>query len=239
MSNHGDGPTRYSLLSDRAINHRIKQGSIVIEPYHSAQLGTASYDVTLGPHYFREQQPEVGQGVYNPYDEKMVRRVWGESRIAQSASEWMESNTKKLNGIFQNDLIIWVEPGETILGHTMEFLGGRDTVNTMMKARSSMGRNFIETCKCAGWGDIGYVNRWTMEITNNSRHYSIPLIVGRRIAQIVFFETDGPTKGRSYADEGKYQVTPNVEELKSAWVPESMLPKMYLDREVQDMKSNS
>jgi dCTP deaminase-like len=54
-----------------------------------------------------------------------------------------------------------------------------------------LGRNFIEVCKCAGWGDIGYTNRWTMEITNNSRHYSIPLVVGRRVAQIIFFESEG------------------------------------------------
>jgi hypothetical protein len=33
-------------------------------------------------------------------------------------------------------------------------------VTTMMKARSSLGRNFIEICKCAGWGDVGYINRW-------------------------------------------------------------------------------
>ena len=91
-----------------------------------------------------------------------------------------------------------------------QYIGGRETVTTMMKARSSMGRNFIAVCKasadlffcnlffvsnhcyqCAGWGDIGYINRWTMEITNNSRYYSIPLVVGRRIAQIVFFDSDG------------------------------------------------
>lgn len=30
-----------------------------------------------------------------------------------------------------------------------------------------------------------------MEITNNSRFYSIPLVVGRRVAQIVFFDTEG------------------------------------------------
>lgn len=64
----------------------------------------------------------------------------------------------------------------------------------MMKARSSIGRNFIEVCKCAGWGDVGYINRWTMEITNNSSHYAIPLVVGRRIGQIIFFET-GPILG--------------------------------------------
>jgi hypothetical protein len=54
-------------------------------------------------------------------------------------------------------------------------------------------------------GDVGYINRWTMEITNNSRYYSIPLVVGRRIAQIVFFDTIGTIQGRSYEQVGKYQ----------------------------------
>lgn len=83
----------------------------------------------------------------------------------------------------------------------------------MMKARSSLGRNFIEVCKCAGWGDIGYVNRWTMEITNNSRFYSIPLVVGRRIAQIVFFDSAGTIGSRSYADTGKYQKSEDMKEI--------------------------
>jgi len=43
-----------------------------------------------------------------------------------------------------------------------------------------------------------------MEITNNSRYYSIPLVVGRRVAQIVFFDTEGIT-GPSYESNGKYQ----------------------------------
>lgn len=40
-----------------------------------------------------------------------------------------------------------VRAGETILGHTNEFIGGQGGVTTMMKARSSMGRTFIEVCK--------------------------------------------------------------------------------------------
>lgn len=104
-----------------------------------------------------------------------------------------------------------------------------------MKARSSMGRNFIEVCKCAGWGDIGYINRWTMEITNNSRFYSIPLVVGRRIAQIVFFDSDGTIGGRSYADGGKYQSNRSLDALMKEWSPLSCLPKMYMDGEIKKM----
>ena len=105
-----------------------------------------------------------------------------------------------------------------------------------MYARSSLGRNFIEVCKDAGWGDVGYFNRWTMEITNNSQHYSIPLVVGRRIAQMVFYEV-APLKdaGLDYAgDAGKYQASQNLDELKKSWNPHLMTPKMHLDWEVKE-----
>ncbi len=116
-------------------------------------------------------------------------------------------------GIDPNDQIILLEPGETILAHTNEFIGGKHHITTMMKARSSLGRNFIEVCKCAGWGDVGYTNRWTMEITNNSSHYSIPLVVGRRIAQIIFFET-GPIINDNYTKTGKYQSSDDIKVMK-------------------------
>ena len=95
-----------------------------------------------------------------------------------------------------------------------------------------MGRNFIEVCKCAGWGDVGYVNRWTMEITNNSRRYSIPLVVGRRIAQIIFFHT-GEKVTSSYAKGGKYQETDDLDTLIRNWTPDLMLPRLYRDRELK------
>lgn len=72
-----------------------------------------------------------------------------------------------------------------------------------------------------------------MEITNNSRYYSIPLVVGRRIAQIVFFDSDGTVEGSSYEKSGKYQGGADVGTLKEQWSPYAMLPKMYLDREIK------
>jgi dCTP deaminase len=101
-----------------------------------------------------------------------------------------------------------------------------------MKARSSLGRSFIEVCKCAGWGDVGYINRWTMEITNNSKNYIIPLVVGRRIAQIVFFET-GPIIGKDYAAAGKYASSTDVAKLKKTWTPDMILPRLWADRDIK------
>jgi len=130
------------------------------------------------------------------------------------------------------DRVIMLAPGETILAHSNEFIGGRNHITTMMKARSSLGRSFIEVCKCAGWGDVGYINRWTMEITNNSKHYFIPLVVGRRIAQLIFFET-GPILDRDYSKSGKYQTTTDIKKMMKEWDPKSMLPKLYHDRDIK------
>jgi hypothetical protein len=71
-----------------------------------------------------------------------------------------------------------------------------------------------------------------MEITNNSRYYSIPLVVGRRIAQIVFFDTDGTLSNASYEKSGKYQTSASIDQLISNWQPSAMLPRMFQDREI-------
>ena len=224
---------KFSLLSDKAIIKNMALGNIIIEPFKRGNLSTSSYDVTLGPNYYRESPPEPGAGIYNPYSEVMVHRVWGELQQAETVSDWYaRTGAHKLENISDDAKIIWIAPGETILGHTNEFIGGRNSITTMMKARSSLGRNFIEVCKCAGWGDIGYTNRWTMEITNNSRFYSIPLVVGRRVAQIIFFDSEGTIEGSSYEKTGKYQSGDDIDALKENWHPSAMLPKMYKDREI-------
>jgi dCTP deaminase len=224
------------LLSNTAIRRHLRQGSIVIDPFKEENLSTASYDVALGPWYFSEARPTNGLDIYNYYDKAHVDRVWGiEPAHARPAGEFAAARGLDLHGIAPDDLVIWLAPGETALCHTEEFIGGRGgVVTSMMKARSSLGRNFVEVCKCAGWGDVGYVSRWTMEITNNSRFYTIPLVVGRRIAQMVFFEVEMIEDPDSdYTSAGKYQSLTDLAELKRAWQPTMMLPRNYLDREVR------
>lgn len=211
----------------------MKDGSVIIEPFDRDNLATSSYDVTLGEYYFVEQVPPHFENLYNLYDKEHLDRVWGTKPLrADLAPEVFKKYHFNWTGISKNDRVILLAPGETILGHTQEFIGGREHVTTMMKARSSMGRNFISVCKCAGWGDVGYVNRWTMEISNVSNHYYIPLVVGRRIAQIVFFET-GPILGKDYAVHGKYASSTDLKELKKQWEPIMMLPQLYRDRDIK------
>lgn len=216
-------------LSDRRILEEMERGDIVIHPFNREQLATSSYDVTLGEYFFRETQ--TNRPVYNIWDEKDTEEVWGQPMTASRADE-TAGLCLPMRGIRPEHKVILISPGETILGHSNEFIGGRKRITTMMKARSSMGRNFIEVCKCAGWGDVGFFNRWTMEITNISRRHTIPLVVGRRIAQIVFFET-GEILDRDYADAGKYQAAGATDQLVANWSPRMMLPRLHKDREIQ------
>ena len=221
-------------LSNKRILEEMEKGDIVITPFDEENLSTSSYDVALGEYYFSEHY-DVNNiyNVYNLYNKEDTDRVWGTEPLeAKTAREVFKHIQFDFIGIDEDDRVILLEPGASILAHTNEFIGGVNHITTSMQARSSLGRNFIEVCKCAGWGDIGFTSRWTMEITNNSKHYNIPLVVGRRIAQIIFFES-GETTGDDYAKKGKYQKITDHEELLKTWNPTDMLPKMYHDREVR------
>lgn len=231
----GSVEEQYSCLSDRAILAHKDAGNIVIHPFKLENLATSSYDVSLGRFYYQEKDPKGSQALFNPYDEKHVRRLWVPK---EAKTAWLTAEERNISfenvgeNIGKEDYIIVLGPGETILAHTEEFIGGKKGITTMMKARSSLGRNFFAVCKCAGWGDVGYTNRWTMEITNFSRYYHIPLVVGRRVAQIIFFEVGGVLKD-DYTKVGKYQVSDDLQKIIDTWTPDAMIPKMWKDREIK------
>lgn len=223
------------ILSNEQIYIARVNDDIIIEPYSILNVNTSSYDVTLGEWFWRARSFEpMSFQIYNPWSEAEVKRVWGaKPHHAEKAYDWTKHYQEfDWSGINYDDEIIVIQPGELILAHTREFIGGVNNITTMMKARSSFGRNFIRVCSCAGYGDVGYFNRWTMEIENVSK-YCIPLVVGRRIAQIVFLQT-GTTHDRDYAiDGGKYQTNTDFETVKNMWKPEDMLPKLCNDRDIQ------
>jgi dCTP deaminase len=223
------------LLSRPEILKHLKKGTIVIEKFNPKNLKTTSYDVCLGEYYWRQTQPFGRATLHNIYDEKSTKFVWSGPHKAEKVKDLRKRlDIPELVGVDDEDKVIMLAPGETILGHTEEFIGGREVCVAKMYGRSSTGRNFIEVCKDAGWGDVGYVNRWTMEITNNSHYFTIPLVVGRRIAQMVFYEVAPLDKGADYAlEKGKYQHTDNLKELMRTWSPVQLIPRMHLDPEAQ------
>ena len=126
-------------------------GTIVIDPFDDFNLKTTSYDVALGEWYWKERHPSGRHTIHNMYDKKSTDKVWEGPCRAELASELCERTGVTLENIPDGAKVILLGPGETILAHTNEYIGGRKVCVAKMYARSSLGRNFIEVCKDAGW----------------------------------------------------------------------------------------
>lgn len=217
-----------SLLSKDLILQHIEEGNIFINPFNLKNLGTTSYDSRLGENFFQEQPfRALDRRIFNPFDPEDIKRYWGKPQKAIVAEKWMEKNGPLVN-IRLSDKIIIIGPGETVLAHTEEFIGGRNCVTTEMRARSSIGRIGITVCKCAGWGDLGFCSRWTMEMSNHLKDIPVALVVGMRVSQMAFYQVDPLLE--SYSETGgQYQTTDDTEKMIQEWSPYSMLPKFDRD----------
>ena len=219
-----------SVYSNRQIKQAVKDGHIVFHPYNETHIAGSSVDVTLGEWFYRTERPSEG-GFYNPFDREAVKGYFGEPLKAEIHREWAEKHGRKLfTNIPPEHRIIVLRPKERILGHTHEFIGIKAPGTSTMQARSTWGRNGVAVCLDAGWGDPGYINRWTMEIYNMNEHESVVLPVGERIAQMVFYDT-GPVDSEYKKLSGKYQSADSADlsSIIADWRPEQMLPRAYKD----------
>lgn len=114
--------------------------------------------------------------------------------------------------------IVHVPVGGTLLAMTADIIGTKGKIVAEMSARSTTGREGITVCKCAGLGDIGYCNHWTMELTAFSSQGQPFVRVGDSIAQVTFTETK--TEPTSF-----YQGQYNIDD----W-PICMIPKKWRHR---------
>lgn len=146
------------------------------------------------------------------YSEKSVKDCWIADE-AQKASHVL--NSDDMVGIDPDDKVILIRPQETILCHTKEVIGSKCNYNPQLLCKSSWGRSFISVCKCSSWGNVGFVDKWTLEITNNSTSHTVPLVVGRPIGQVIFHSINTP----EHVYDGLYN--------SSSWKPDDMLPKIY------------
>lgn len=225
------------VYSNKEILEAMKTGHVVIYPFVLEHLAGSSVDVTLGEWYYRTERPSQG-GFYNPFDKKAVDSYFEGPLRAEVHEVWAKKNGRQLfENIPADQKIIVLRPHERILAHTHEFIGIKAPGTSTMQARSTWGRNGVAVCLDAGWGDPGYINRWTMEIYNMNQHESVVLPVGERIAQIVFYST-GEVDGEYKKLSGKYQPddSSNLGKLIKDWLPEQMLPRAYKDQRRHPIK---
>ncbi|MDQ5943380.1 MAG: dCTP deaminase [Patescibacteria group bacterium] len=213
------------IAGDAEIVAAVNSGLFVIDPFEEMLLGSSSYDVRLGGNFWVAEQ--VGHKVdFSPYDEDEVRSYYSGPYQAVTHAQWCEDHQRHpFSGIADDEQIIVLKPGECILAHTLEFIGAVCGATTMMKARSSLGRINISACDDAGWGDVGYVNRWTMEVRNKNQEVWVPLVVGMPIAQLVFLWVAGSTI--NYGQGGHYQSGVDLARIKAEWNADSMLPRFF------------
>ena len=217
-----------SVYSNTEIKTAVKSGHVVIHPYIERNVAGSSYDVTLGEWFFATERVEY-RDAYNPFDPDDVARYFGQPLQAMIHGEWCEKYGRKpFRNIPKDHPIIVLRPGERILAHTHEFVGIKPPGTSEMRARSTWGRNGVAVSFDAGWGDPGYINRWTMEIYNLNQHESVPLPVGERVAQMIFHST-GPVASE-YGKTGKYQTSIDIKKLIKNWKPADMLPRAFKDK---------
>lgn len=222
----------FGLLSDNGIERARDEGLVVIEPFDRNSLGPNSYDVRLGEWFYREQKPIGATNVFNLFDPQHVKNVWGSVQRG-IRYEKVKDRFPDLVGFKPTDLVILLGPGETILAHTEEFIGGRvdsagHGVVPYLHARSSLARSLVGTHKCAGAGDAGYFNRFTLEVTSFSKEHWIPLQVGMRVAQASFHMVENVRQ--DYSERGAYQQSSDLKVVIESWRPDQMLPKLNPER---------
>lgn len=123
------------ILTDAQILEELKAGTIVIEPYNAACLGSNSYDVHLGSTLATYVDPVL---------------------------DARKHNTIQTFEIPDDGFVL--QPNMLYLGVTQEYTESHKHV-PFLEGKSSVGRLGIDIHATAGKGDIGFCNFWTLEIS--------------------------------------------------------------------------
>lgn len=250
------------VLNKLEILKHLEQGDIVISPFNANNLGTNSYDITLGEYYWTTRvTTEIGLyepplqtdyvmydlaasnvKISDPYDVTQMPKTWHIKKAISVRKYMCELRTHMSDASLEmhwqnNSRIIIVNPGDHILAHTAEYIGGNRNIFASLGSRSSTRRVGCEVCRDAGIGDIGYRSKWTLEISN-STDKPLLLVVGNRYGQMIFNKCVGALPPKIYGENdnnSKYQQTSDLELDKKVWTPYKMLPKKFLDIEFRNL----
>lgn len=202
-----------STLGSQGIVDAIEKGIIRIDPFDEDLLQPNSYDVRIGRDFYLPSKNKELKILNLSYkNNNIIQGIWSGPFVSIDYKD--------------NSYNVVIPPKTTILAHTIEYIGAYTRYRAQLRSKSTIARCMIEVCASAGFGDVGYVNRWTLEIDNKSDlQWIIP--VGTRIAQLEFTEVVG--EGKVY--DGSYKQQP-------VWDPDQMLPviKPSIYKPIEDKK---
>lgn len=216
----------------------------MIEPFSPEALGSVSYDLTLGGEIARYRIDE--REGFNPAanDPADMFKIEGASTRAATAGEagfWLRAgervlaHSREIAGGRQvkcpdcagtGRVHLWPpRPYAKTLRCKNCHAAGSFAVTTQLHATSTLARIGLQSCGCAGFGDVGFLSPWVFEITNMAPR-ALFLPVGAVVAQVEFSEVEPILDGTSYEKIGTYQkgATDPVELLKT-WRLKDGLPR--------------
>lgn len=156
------------ILSDTDIRKKIEAGHIRIESedgQHVTNVNASSLDMRLGR--FFKIYNHARRAVLDPLDPESFKDATTLVEIAGPGEPFI------------------VQPGEFVLGVTMEKIGIADDLVARVEGRSSLGRLGIIIHSTAGFIDAGFEGTITLEITNINR-MPVALYPGMRVCQLAF-----------------------------------------------------
>ena len=181
------------ILSDRDIKEKIKQGNLIIEPFHQECLQPASYDLHLDNEF----------KVFKPYETEIID-------TRKPVTGMMESINIKDDGSFI------LHPKTFALALIREKTGVDNQHVGRLEGKSSLARLGLLIHTTAGFLDPGNCSKLTLELFNAS---SLPIKIypGMKIAQIAFEELTSECE-RPYGSEelkNKYFKAEKIQESKA------------------------
>ena len=172
------------ILTGNEIRQRMAVGDIIIHPYNDQQLGPNSYNLRL-----LDRMLVYTEAVLDPRRNNRTREIVIPAR-----------------GYV-------LKPGRVYIASTEEWTETKNLV-PMLIGRSSVGRLGLAVHVTAGFGDIGFRGRWTLELAATE---PVRVYPGMEICQIYYHTVQGqilaeysgkyvgqevPTASRMYKEMG-------------------------------------
>ena len=178
------------ILQDSEIWKKLQTGELVIDPVNHKYIQPAGYDLHLHPDilvYAHKHVPGVAESDYTQYDYQYPDT---------------DNSRHFLEAVISEDGYP-LQPGECILGRTVEKLKFPANIVGRLDGCSSHGRIFLTIHSTAGKFDPLFSGTATLEIKNDSPRITV-LSRWMRIAQMEFHYTHGYAE-YGYDLSGRYQ----------------------------------
>lgn len=179
------------ILSDRDIKKAIASKKIIIKPAidQKSQLGSNSVDLRLGSEFRIFDHSKYA--FIDPFKKNIGEEI---TRVVKKS---------------KNDPFI-IQPGDFVLGSTIEYIEVPDDLVGSLEGRSSIGRLGIIVHSTAASIECGFRGKITLELANMGK-MPVALYPGMRICAVAFMQMSSPADIPYYKKkDAKYvgQTTP-------------------------------